>query len=121
MTKVNGEVVSSVEGVAEKVPGRKSVSLTAGEGVKLMRLTILAQRKADGSGVTTVSTTDAKKKTTRGMTERFSTFDLATASVEKLVQDALKKGWKRSERAGGFKARPDAFTSMPVAPKAGAK
>ena len=103
-----------------KITKRKSVSMRAGSGDKQMRLTILAQRKADGSGVTTVSTTDAKKTTTRGMSSRFDSFELAVAAIAKLVRDAEQKGWKKTERAGGFKARPDAFTSMPVAPK-GAK
>jgi hypothetical protein len=103
-----------------KTPKRRSVSLTAGEGAKLMRLTVLAQRTRSGGQVVVV-TTDAKKKTERGMTKKFDTFELAVAALGKLVQDAVQKGWKRSERAGGFKARPDAFTSIPVAPKAGAR
>ena len=91
------------------------VSLTGGGG---MRLTILATRKGNDTGVTTVTTVDAKKKAMRGMTARYATFDLAVAALRKLEQDAVSKGWKKSERAGGFKARPDSFTTMPVAPKA---
>jgi hypothetical protein len=92
---------------------RASVSLTAGES----RIAILALRKADDTGVTTVSTTDAKGKTTRGMTTRYATFALAVAALGQLQQEAVKKGWKAVERGGGFKAKPDAFTAMPVAPK----
>jgi hypothetical protein len=112
------ENVTAVEG--PKIANRKSVSLTAGEGAKLMRLTILARRTRGDGGEVVVTTTDAKKKTTRGMTQKFATFDAAVASIDKHVKDAQAKGWKRSERAGGFKPRPDAFTSIPAAPK-GAK
>ena len=104
-------------GETTKVAKRKSVSLTAGSGEKLMRLTILARRTGGDRGETTVTTTDAKKKSTRGMTSKFDTFDLAVAALDKLVKDAVAKGWKRTERAGGFKAKPDAFTTIPVAPK----
>ena len=100
---------------------RKSVTLTAGSGEKLMRLTILARRTGGDGGETTVTTIDAKKKATRGMTEKFESFDLAVEALTKLVKDAQAKGWKKTERAGGFKAKPDAFTTMPSAPKGGAK
>jgi hypothetical protein len=119
-TQKNDVVVEKTDVVVEPAK-RKSVSLTAGEGAKLMRLTILAQRTRGDGGQTVVTTTDAKNKTTRGMTTKFETFDLAVSALDKLVKDAMAKGWKRSERAGGFKARPDAFTTMPVAPKTGAK
>jgi hypothetical protein len=106
---------------ATKPATRKSVSLTAGSGDKLLRLTILARRTGGDGGETTVTTTDAKKKSTRGMTAKFETFDQAVEALGKLVNDAVQKGWKKTERAGGFKARPDAFSSIPVAPKAGGK
>jgi hypothetical protein len=98
---------------------RKSVSLTAGSGEKSMRLLILARRTRGDAGETVVTTTDAKKKTTRGMTAKFTTFDLAVEALGKLVQDAMQKGWKKTERAGGFKARPDAFSTIPAAPLGG--
>ena len=101
----------------KKLAKRKSVSLIAGSGDKRLRLTILARRTGGDRGETTVTTTDAKKKSTRGMTEKFETFDLAVEAVAKLVKDAEHKGWKRSERAGGFKPKPDAFSAIPTAPK----
>ena len=104
----------------EKAAKRKSVSLTAGEGAKAMRLTILARRTNGDGGETVVTTIDAKNKTQRGMTKKYDTFELAVAALGKTVQDAVAKGWKKSERSGGFKARPDAFTTIPSAPK-GAK
>lgn len=116
MTKTNEEVVDVVE-TAEKLVKRASVSLAAG-GSKLL---ILAQRKADGSGAVTVTHTDSKKKSTRGMTRKFDSFAEACEVLKDVERDAVRKGWKKSARAGGFKAKPDAFTTMPVAPKAGAK
>jgi hypothetical protein len=103
------ELVSDVE-----MPKRASVSLTAGEH----RMTILAQRKKDGTAVVTVTTVDAAKKALRGMTKRFESLDLAKLALGKLEQDAVSKGWKKSVRSGGFKAKPDAFSAMPVAPDA---
>ena len=104
----------------EKLPKRRSISLTAGEGAKAQRLTVLAQRRPNGSATVVVTVLDVKsKKNSRGMTQNFDTFDAAVAALTTLVQDAQKKGWKKSERAGGFKPRADAFSTMPVAPKAG--
>lgn len=98
----------------EKLATRKSVSLTAGGS----RLTILALRKADDTATVFVTTTDGKtKKTIRGMTRTFESFDLAITALRKLEQDAVQKGWKKSARSGGFKAKPDAFSSIPVVPK----
>ena len=113
MTKTNDATVVEVPETTEKVAKRSSVSLTAGGS----KLTILAQRKANGSGVVTVTTTDAKKKNSRGMTEKFDSFALAVEALKKLEHDAVKKGWRKSERAGGFKARADAFSTMPAPPK----
>ena len=102
-----------------KVAKRKSVTLTAD---KAMKLTILARRTGGDGGETTVTTIDGKtKKASRGMTQKFDTFEEAVEALAKLQKDAQSKGWKRTERAGGFKARPDAFSSMPTAPKGGAK
>ena len=92
---------------------RMSVSLTAGG----MRLTLLARRTRTG-GETQVITTDAKGKSTRGMTERHDTFEAAVDALGNLVQEANRQGWRRTERAGGFKAKPDVFSSMPAAPGA---
>ena len=89
---------------------RKSISLSYGE----LKLTVLAKRIRSG-WETSVITTDAQGKTQRGMTQRHETFDGAVAQLVELVQDAVKKGWRKSERAGGFKPRPDAFDTIPPA------
>jgi hypothetical protein len=99
--------------VVEKLAKRASVSLTAGGS----RLTIVARRTRGDGGETVVVTTDAKKKTARGMTTKYDTFDLAVQALRKLAEDATQRGWHKSQKTGGFKPRPDAFTSMPQAPK----
>jgi hypothetical protein len=98
-------------------PKRASVSLTSGKGDMVTKLTILARRTRGNGGETSVTIKDGKKKPVRGMTTRYDTFQLAVAALDKLVQDALHKGWHKTERAGGFKPRPDAFAAIPVAPK----
>lgn len=106
-----GETVNTVE----KFPKRASLSLVAGTGEKAMRLTLLARRLRGDAGETQVITTDAKKKSTRGMSTKYDTFEAAVSALAKLEKDATKAGWARTERLGGFKAKPDAFTTMPKA------
>jgi hypothetical protein len=104
----------------EKQPTRKSVSLTSGEGLKLMKLTILARRAPSGRSEMIVTLTDvAKKKSTNGMRKKFDNFDLALEALMEVEKDAIKKGWRKVERVGGFKPRPDAFSSIPPAAKGG--
>ena len=55
------------------------------------------------------------------MTTKHDSLDAAIATVNKVVAEAVKKGWTRSVRSGGFKARPDAFSAVPVAPAARVK
>jgi hypothetical protein len=114
----NTSEVTNATGRTDRGAKRSSVSLTAGKGETLTRLTILARRTRGDGGETIVTITDAKKKAVRGMTTKHDTFELAVAALGKLAQDAMRKGWQRSERAGGFKARPDAFAVIPAAPKA---
>ena len=112
MTTTNESVDTQTAAQPTNSAKRASVTLTAGEA----RVTLLARRRGE-RGETVVVTTDAKKKSTRGMTTRYDTFELAVAALAKLTQEAQKAGWKKAERAGGFKAKPDAFTSMPAAPR----
>ena len=115
-TQEANDAVNEAVDTTEKPAKRASVSLTAGEGEKLVRLTILARRTRGDGGETVVTATDAAKKTAPGMTKKVATFELAVTALNKLPQDAVQKGWKKSERAGGFKARPDGFMAMPTAP-----
>jgi hypothetical protein len=114
-------ITSETEHASPNAPKRMSVTLTAGDEDKRVSLTILAQRKAGDRGETVVITRDAKKKTSRGMTRKFDTFERAVEALHELQRDAMKKGWTKRERSGGFKARPDAFSTLPQAPSKGKK
>lgn len=104
-------------GTETKKSKRTSVSLSSGEGAAAQKLVIMARRTRGDRGETVVTITDAKGKNTRGMTAKYDTFEAAVASISKIEQDAARKGWRRAERSGGFKARPDAFTSIPAPAK----
>ena len=81
--------MTTIQDPEGKVAKRKSVTLTAGSGDKAMKLTILARRTGGDGGETTVTTIDvAKKKNTRGMTQKFDTFDQAVEALAKLAKDA---------------------------------
>jgi len=79
-------------------------------------LRVVAMRKADGKAVTFVTTQAADKKATRGMTEQHASMEAATAHLTTLAGKAEKLGWKRSTRKS-FNAKPDAFATLPAAPK----
>jgi hypothetical protein len=97
----------------QKVAKSASISLKAHGST--MRLA--AQRRADGTAVTFVATTDADKKTVRGMTETHADMETAKATLAGLATKAEKLGWVRGS-VGGFRAKPDAFSTLPAAPKA---
>jgi hypothetical protein len=81
-------------------------------------LTLVATLKADGTAVTHVTTRDAEKKLSRGMTETHASMDVARAHVASLAKKAEGLGWQRGVRT--MAAKPDAFSKLPVAPKAAA-
>ena len=81
------------------------------------RLTLLAVRRGDGAE-TFVTTTDAAKKSTRGMTEQHADFATAKAAIATQAHAAEKLGWTRRLAGRGFVAKPDAFSTLPAAPKA---
>lgn len=93
-------------------PKSASITLRANGAV----LTLLAVRKDDGSAVTTVTTRDTNKKTSRGMTESHKDIDAAKAHLTKLAQKAETLGWQRGQFSAV--AKPDAFSKIPAAPKA---
>lgn len=93
-------------------PKSASITLRANGAV----MTLLATCKEDGNAVTTVTTRDAEKKTTRGMTETHKSMADAKAHLSALAEKAEKLGWQRGQFA--MRARPDAFTKLPAAPKA---
>jgi ribosomal protein L18 len=67
------------------------------------------------------ATTDANKVTTRGMTETHANFEAAKRAIEVMAGKAEKLGWTRRVAGRGFVAPPDAFSSLPAAPKAAPK
>lgn len=79
-------------------------------------LILSAVLKSDGSAVTTVTTKDAEKKSTRGMTEQHADMTAAKAHLAALAEKAGKLGWQR-RTAAGMVAKPDAFSKLPAAPK----
>jgi len=98
-----------------KQPTTFSITLTA-PGTKLV---LLAIRKSDGTGMTTATTIDVvAKKSTRGMTERHTNFDLAKGAIRKQAQAAEKLGWTHRPAGRIFAAKPDAFTTLPTPPTA---
>ena len=87
-----------------KEPHTLAVTLL-GEAGKVLRVT--ASRRRDGWNTFAVERkkgSDGKKTSERGATAKHA--DLATARVAEVV----KRGWIRSERRGGFAARPDSFS-----------
>lgn len=92
-------------------PKSARITLTASGS----RLTLFAMRRPDGTATTYIATTDvATKKTTRGMTEKHTTFEVAKTAVGKRAVEAEKLGWHRAARRSGFVAKPDAFSSIPT-------
>lgn len=90
-----------------------TISLTA-NGTTLR---IRARCKSDGTAETFVTTTDAAKKTERGMTERHASFDAAKTAIAASAAKAEKLGWSRRSMGRGLVTRPDAFTALPAPPK----
>jgi len=96
-----------------KEPKTATITLTA-NGVTL---TLRAHRLREGAE-TFVTTTDANKKTERGMTENHPSFEVAKAHIAASAEKATKLGWVRKEAGRGFVAKPDAFSELPKVPKA---
>ena len=103
--------------MAKKQPSTKTASITLRANGEI--LTLLATAKTDGTAVTTVTTRNAEKKSTRGMTESHKSMDVARAHLATLATKAESSGWKRS-KFGEVVARPDAFSTIPAPAKASA-
>lgn len=116
VTDTNTDTTATVtaSAVTPKVAKTATITLTANGST----MQIVAERKADESARTYVITTDAAKKSERGMTEQHATFELAKAASEKMAKAATKIGWVRRAARRGFVAKADAFSSLPTAPKA---
>lgn len=86
------------------------------------RLEARLEKRRDGwrTRVTHIIGTGKKAKRERGITEDHATKLEAEAAQSKVVEAALKSGWKRRESKHSFAAKPDAFTfaSLPKPAKA---
>lgn len=94
-------------------PKSSTITLTANGAT----MQIVAERKGDGAKVSVV-TTDANKKSARGLTESVGTFEAAKATTEKLAAKAEKLGWVRRAARRGFMAKADDFSTLPAPPAA---
>lgn len=97
-------------------PSAKTASITMRANGSMLLL--IAVRTESGA-TTTVTTKAPAEKSVRGMTEQHKTLEAAKARLEALAKDAEKQGWTR----GQFQAvsKPDAFSSLPAAPRAAAQ
>ncbi len=93
----------------QTTPKTAVVTLRAGGST----LTLLATAKPDGTAVTSVTTRDADRKSSRGMTEAHKDMNAAKAHLVVLAKQAEGLGWQRRRVSA---TRPDAFSTLP-APK----
>ena len=116
--KMNNTTETAVEttAAAPKLAKTATITLRAADG-SIMQ--ICAERLKD-SARSYILMTDAAKKTTRGMTEAYPTFEAAKSAIEKIAVKAVKAGWIRPEARRGFEPKPDAFSDIPAPPKAAA-
>lgn len=115
MTTANGTTAAAQTAPVSKLQRTSTITLGASDK-SLMQ--IVAERKPDGSAKTYVVTTDADKKSARGMTESHSDLEVAKQLINSLAEKAEKLGWVRRSAGRAFVAKPDAFASLPAAPKA---
>lgn len=100
---------TATTGSAPKLAKTSTITLTANGS----SMSIVAERRAEGAR-TYVITTDANKKSERGMTSQHPTFDAAKSAIEKMADKAEKLGWRRPAARRGFVARPDSFAVLPA-------
>jgi hypothetical protein len=64
-----------------------------------------------------------KRKNTRGASGTHPSLDRAKVAMERLAATAVKAGWVKKERAGGFARKPDAFDAahLPAPGKKGGR
>lgn len=113
MTETTNATTETATPKVPKPPQTATITLTA-QGATMA---IVAERKG-AAARTYVITTDANKKSQRGMTEGHATFEAAKAATEKMAAKAEKLGWSRPAARRGFVARADDFSALPPAPTA---
>lgn len=96
------------------------------KAVKSARVTLIAntttmqlnaKARKDGSAETFVTTIEDGKKPVRGMTQKHASMEVARTVLEAHAKKAESLGWKRKAVGAGFKAQPDAFSTLPAPPK----
>jgi len=102
----------TVQPLSPEPPRSASITLRSADGI----LRLVAERKKDGRAVSYVSKTDANKKTETGMRTTHLSMDEAKDAISALAEQAQKLGW--AKRAFAFKAKPDAFSTLPAVSKA---
>jgi hypothetical protein len=90
-----------------------SISLHSADGA-VLRITAIRRQLGAATYVVKTTNVNGKRKNERGMTTAFPSLDQAKTAVTKLAADAIKMGWQQRIARGGFKARPDAFTTLPA-------
>ena len=93
----------------------KSTTVTLRANGSLLRLIALRRGDRAVSFVTMID--EATKKPQRGMTAEHASFDAAKAAINTLADKAVKQGWTRPLLGRAFAAKPDAFATLPAAPK----
>ena len=109
--------ISDEQTPAAALPKTATITLTASDGSVLQ---LVAERTKDAAKSYAVTIKD--KKSARGMSQAHESFEAAVAATQKMALEAVKKlGWARKVTRQGFVAKPDAFSSLPAAPKAAKK
>jgi hypothetical protein len=78
---------------------------------------VVAERQGDAAR-TYVLMIGTDKKLSRGLSETHPSFEAAKSATEKIAAQAVKLDWVRRVASRGFAPKPDAFSSIPPAPKA---
>lgn len=95
--------------VAAKGSRTSSVSFRGEAGTEL-RLVLETRRDGSARTYAVHSTREGKKvRNARGATQRHASAEAARAAQDRLAAQAVKQGWVRKERVGGFAPKPDAF------------
>jgi hypothetical protein len=105
---------TTTEATTPKLPKTATITLHAADKSFMQ---IVAERKGDSARTYVLSTDAATKKTTRGMSADHPSFEAAKKETEKLAAKAAKLGWQRAAARRAFVAKPDAFSTLPAAPK----
>jgi len=116
MTETNPTASIAITDTDSKTPAlpkSSTITLTAPNGATML---IVAERKGDAARTYVITTEN--KKSVRGMTEQHATFEAAQLATSKIAKAAEKLGWLRKQKRQGFAPKPDAFSTLPPAPKA---